>query len=378
MNDNCKRILEKISENKDIYEQGRQRQDDVWNGRKPSCQPILINRYPDAEDLPDKTIPYDQIYYDKDAMLESELRAALGARLGCGDSVPSIRANMGCGIYASILGVKQNIFPDKMPWVTKHLSKHEIKAKMSEKLTLSDDFLRGLEYMDYFAESVEGSGCRLYPMDPQGAFDTAHLVMGDPIYYELYDDPGFVHDLLSFCCDAIMLGMDECLRHIPGSGQTVCYYNGLAMPRAKGGVKISEDTSTLLNQEQIQEFAVPYIERILRHYSGGYVHYCGRNDHLLAALLKLDNLYGLNFGNPEKHDMIEILARFAENGVIYYGSLGDKPESQPYESFFTDRLRASMTSFSRSILIPDMHCSKEDRDAIAEGWEKALAAALSF
>ena len=377
MNDDCKRILEKIAENKDVYEQGRMRQEAVWEGRKTSSQPILINSFPDTEDLPGKTLPYDQIYYDKDAMLESELRAALGAKLGGADSVPSVRANMGCGIYATILGVKQDIFPDKMPWVSKHLSKSEIITKMSGKLSLSDDFLRGLEYMDYFAESVEGSGCRLYPMDLQGAFDTAHLVLGDSIYYELYDDPGFVHELLSFCREAIMMGMDECLKHIPGSGQTVCHYNGLAIPRARGGVKISEDTSTLLNLEQIQEFAVPYTERILRHYHGGYVHYCGRNDHLLDELLKLDSLNGLNFGQPEKHDMVGLLTRFAKNNIIYYGCLDVKPENQTYESFFAERLKASAASDGRSILIPDIYCGKGERDEITQGWERAQKLVLS-
>jgi len=212
----------------------------------------------------------------------------------------------------------------------------------------------------------------------QGAFDTAHLALGDSIYYELYDDPGFIHELLSFCCEAIILGMDECLKHIPGSGQTVCHYNGLAMPRAIGGVKISEDTSTLLNLEQIQEFAIPYTDKILRHFNGGYVHYCGRNDHLLDELLKLDSLNGLNFGQPEKHDMIAMLARFAANGIIYYGGLDVKADDQTYESFFSERLKASVTADGRSILVPDVYCGKEERGDIAEGWEKAQKSVLSL
>ena len=371
MNDNCKNILEKIAECQTVYEQGRQRQEAVWNHIKTARQPILINCVPGIEDIPDKELPYDQIYYDRDLMLESELRNALGARLGCGDSVPSIRANMGCGIFATILGVKQELFSDKMPWVTKHLSKSEILSKLSGKLTLSDDFLRALEYIDYFADAVKGSGCRIYPVDLQGAFDVAHLVLGDSIFLELYDDPAFIHDLLSLCCEAIFLGMDECLKHIPGSEQTVCHYNGLAMPRAKGGIKISEDTSTLLNPEHIQEFVIPYTDRILRHYNGGYVHYCGRNDHLMDELLKLDNLCGLNLGQPEKHDMINVLTRCAKNNIIYYGCVNDKPENMTYKSYFSELIKASVSTEGRSNLILHVYCNKENRDEILEGWEEA-------
>ena len=38
---------------------------------------------------------------------------------------------MGCGIFPTLLGVKQQLFDDKMPWVKEHLPK-EVLARMSE------------------------------------------------------------------------------------------------------------------------------------------------------------------------------------------------------------------------------------------------------
>jgi len=117
-----------------------------------------------------------------------------------------------------------------------------------EDLNIGDEFKMGLEHMAYMAEQLEGTGCMVYPMDLQGPFDIAHLVYGDDIFYDLYDDPKFVHHLLDLSCHAIFRGMEECFKVIPNSDEMVAHYNELVMPRSIGGIKTSEDTSTLLSK----------------------------------------------------------------------------------------------------------------------------------
>ena len=148
--------------------------------------------------------------------------------------------------------------------------------------------------MAFMAEKLDETGCMVYPMDLQGAFDTAHLVYGDEIFYDLYDDPDFVHHLLDLCCEAIVMGMEECFKVIPDSESKIAYYNNLVMPREIGGIKTSEDTSTLLSKEHIDEFVVPYLERILKHFGGGYVHYCGSNPYLFEAVMANPYVKGIN------------------------------------------------------------------------------------
>ena len=64
----------------------------------------------------------------------------------------------------------------------------------------------------------------------------------------------------------------------------------------------------------------PYTERLLDHFGGGYIHYCGNNQHLLEMMPTFRKSIGLNFGNPERHDPELVLKSLAKAGKSYYGS----------------------------------------------------------
>ena len=114
-------------------------------------------------------------------------RQALGCVIAKNGAVPSVRANMGCGIFPTLFGISQNLYEDKMPWVREHLPKERLQKMGPEDIKLSDEFKAGLEHMAYMAQELKDTGCFVYPMDVQGAFDMAHIVLGDDIFYEIYD-----------------------------------------------------------------------------------------------------------------------------------------------------------------------------------------------
>ena len=95
------------------------------------------------------------------------------------------------------------------------------------------------------------------------AFDTAHIVYGDRIFYDIYDDPGFIHHLLELAAWRYLPAWRSASKVIPGSDKWVAHYNSLVIPRSRGGIKISEDTSTLLSKSQIEEFVAPYMKKSL-------------------------------------------------------------------------------------------------------------------
>jgi hypothetical protein len=181
-------------------------------------------------------------------MLIAGMISMAASSLGNMQSVPSIRANMGCGIFPSLFpGILPELFDDsRMPWITRHLDKETMKKLSCDDIKLTDEFRLGLEHMAYMAEKIQGTGAYVFPMDLQDAIDVAHLVYGDQFFYDLYDDPDFINHLLDLSCRAIEIGIAECLKIIPGSDRVVAHYNQLAMPRSQGGAKYSEDTSTLL------------------------------------------------------------------------------------------------------------------------------------
>ncbi len=365
-------IKDLLEQKRDVFKTAEKRQIEIWNGNNTDRQPLLLTcplnacqkeRYPDYNTK--------ETHFDSEKMLLHGLKRTLGVYNGSCDAVPSLRANMGCGIYPTMFGLRQTLFEDKMPWLLENLPKETITRMEIGDIKISDEFRAGLEHMSYMADFLKDSPCRVFPMDLQGPCDTAHLVYGNRIFYDIYDDPGFVHHLLELCTHAIIMGMEECIRLIPDSSNVIAHYNCLAIPRSRGGLKISEDTSTLLSREHIEEFVVPYTMKILEHFGGGYIHYCGKNPNLFEAFINKPLAYGINFGNPDKHDMVYILKRCAEAGKIYYGSMGKrKSDNETLAEFFTKYLNASKRD-GHSFLLLGYSCDITERDKVVQAWETA-------
>jgi len=313
-----------------------------------------------------------EIHFDRDKMLISQMKGMVSATAGGMQSVPSVRANMGCGIYPSLFpGILPELFDDeRMPWITRHLDKQTLQKLRPQDIKLTDEFKLGLEHMVYQAEKIKGTGAYVFPLDLQNPIDIAHLVYGDTFFYDLYDDPPFINHLLDLSCIAIEIGFAECLKVIPGSSKIVTHYNHLAMPRSGGGMKFSEDTSTLLSGEHIEEFTVPSLKRVLDSTGGGYVHFCGHNLHLLDACMKIEKVRGLNFGNPEKYNMEEVLSRCAKAGKVYYGGI-PKPADEDYKSYFKRLCKAAVDGNGRCRLLLSMGASStEHAEEIRAAWNE--------
>ncbi len=363
-------LIEVLASGRDRYDKASGLQCDTILGCKTGRQPLLLSTtHPLQKETP--AFNTKQTHYDSEKMLVCELRGALSSSAGGRESVPSVRANMGCGIVAALFGVMQELFEDKMPWVQVHMTKEKIAGMTEEDIRITPEFRAALDHMDYFADRLRGSGIRVYPLDIQGAFDTAHLVLGDDIFYEMYDDPPFVHHLLDLSAAAVCLAQDECLKRIKGSDHEVAHYNSLVLPRSTGAIKLSEDTSTLLSRDQIHEFVVPYIRRIFAHTGGGYIHYCGINPHLYEAVINEPGVAAINFGNPEKHDMEKVLRDCAERGIFYYGSVPKAGDEDTCDYF--RRLIKAAARDGRIYLLLQYGCSPGDIDPVSEKWDRTAA-----
>jgi len=341
----------------------------VWEDDVPDKHPLLLHCAP-PDEIMNRFPNYNagEIHHDKDKMLLFGMKSMLGAVYGKMQAVPSIRANMGCGIIPSLFpGIKPMLFYDnRMPWIKNHLTKDEIKALREKDIIITDEFKLALEHMVYITEKIEGTGAYVYPLDIQGPVDTAHLVYGDTYFYDLYDDPDFIHHLTELSVYAINLGIDECMKIIPKSSEVIAHYSSLVIPRSKGGLKISEDTTTILSPHLIDEFAIPYMNRVLEHSGGGYIHYCGKHDHLFKKVIEQDLVFGINFGNPEMHDMDEILKTTVAAGKLYYGYVTKKTDETHREYF--NRITTAATIDGKCRLLLEMYTTQEERDKVQDDW----------
>lgn len=357
-------LLDRFQPDVETIETGKKRQAQIWRNEKPDCLPILMGRkLPDnLAELPRYNMK--ECWYDKEKMLWNALLDMIAVTQSGSDSIPSMRANLGCGIMASVFGCKQLVFEDKMPWVQNHLSREEIRNIDISDSTSMGDIPRVLEYMEYFVEMLDGRAA-VYCSDVQGPFDTAHLVFGDEIFMALYDEPDFVHGLLDKVT-RVYIDVVEAMKRVNGEKPDEAYhYNNLYVVGA--GTRTSEDTTTLIAPNQVKDFALPYTDQAFEPFGGGYVHYCGNGENIRPFLMRMDSVRGLNFGDPQKHDMAKVISDIIAVGKVYYGNI-PRENGEDVRSYFARALSLLEGAEKGLIFTPVIKDEDGDRSEIVDLW----------
>lgn len=323
-------ILKLLEVDEEVVAKGKDRQDAIWNNREADYIPILIGgAVPETREFPE----YDlrEQFFDKEKMLAGQLWAVITQARGRSDSQLSLRANLGVGLVPTIFGLEEQVFEDKMPWLKEHLSKEEILGfQFPEDITQAGLMPLAIEYIKFFREKLDGKA-HVYLCDTQGPFDIAHLVRGNAMFTDLHDDPDFVHHLLRLTTRAYV----ECTKAMKAvNGERLnSGYHGVNLCMGNGGVRVCEDTSTLLSPSMIKEFVVPYLKEALRPFGGGWVHFCGKNDSLFDFVTDVEEMRGINFGNPEMYDYGKVMNKLLDRGKFYYGGW-PKKEGESTEEYF--------------------------------------------
>jgi len=324
--------IEYLQSRREDVARRRARQSGVWEGRPGATLPLAMTcPMPDAfDDLPARD--YKACYYDPEVMLASQLRGCVAAAASPGDGVPSLRANLGTGLLPTVLGAYQEVFDDKMPWVTRHVPKDVLQDMQPSDINVYRDgeMPRALEYCAYFMDRLKGA-VAIYVPDTQGPFDVAHLVLGDAIFYELYDDPEFVHHLMELTTH-VSIEATRAVKQVTGEPLDAgAHGNHLWMSGT--GARVCEDTSTLLCPEHVAEFVIPYADRVGRAFGSAWVHYCGRSDPLQEQLLPCAHVRALNLGNTDMHDMASYMKGIRKHDKLYVGGWPRKQDESIRDYF---------------------------------------------
>jgi len=320
-------LLESIHPDPQTLADGRRRMVDIWNGRPTDSLPILFNAPPPhnavlTSDLHHHVEDNGQMLYDTAVGLVAASRAMSDAQLG-------VRADTGTGTLATIAGCQLIPSEFALPW-TMHLTRDALEAFDPRGDLAERGIMPRVQALYAFFRAHLPGGIDYFCADTQGPFALAHLLYGDALLYDVYDDPSFVHALLEKTTALYIAGTQlmKCwIGEQPESGT-----HG-AMALANGGVRLCEDTSTLLAPEMIETFVLPYQQRALAPFGGGFIHYCGNNEALYHGCLRNPLVRGLNLGNPERHDFSRIIPELLTAGKCYAGTINRRSEEAMSDYF---------------------------------------------
>lgn len=283
---------------------------DVLNYREVPVLPLSILIRPDDSFKP---FLYSEAFEDPEKMLFNELLwsfASVYNSVRLKDYHPlHIRSNLGVGIIPSLFGAKCRIVNENMPWV-ENFDKDEDISRIIE--TGVPDINTGLgakviQHYKYFHDRLKEypkcyEGIHISQPDLQGPFDIAHLLIGAKIFYMLYDAPDVIHRLLEIITKTYMKFRKKIEPLLTDqAGENNVYVHGAIYG---GKVVIKDDTATInLSEDMYEEFSMSYNRQILMEFNGGCIHHCGQGRTWHHKSMKCKWLKGINFGNPESHDI---------------------------------------------------------------------------
>jgi hypothetical protein len=282
-----------------------------------NCLPMFIINTP-VENLP----TWEERLADPLVMLKADLDGIKNHMEIEDDCVPAVRVNFGTGQIAAAFGCEMFLPQNNLPCAGTHVLKNAKDVYGMTMPSFADGWYPKLtEFTNVYLENLP-KGVNIQLPDIQSAFNSAHLIRGNDILLDFYDEPEAVEALLDLVTD-FMLDLLPNLRE-PITKDDEWFFDWGAM--WKGKARISNCTMHLISPDLYKEHVYSRDERFFKSIGGGRIHYCGTYRNVIDEFLKMDNVSGIDF-DFGLHDIYE-LSQSAPKNFTLLGWNGQHHEKQ--------------------------------------------------
>jgi len=356
--------------------------EDFWQAVKSggkTAYPILFTEPHLAKDK--NYIKYNLVeqHRDVEKLLEDGLLYVKPYLSLTDDGIPVIRSDLGTTLLPSGLGLAITVQPNQHPWLRNHMKPEEFLSLPSP--LKERDIMQGEVALsvDFYRKFMERRGKGMYPdiiypylPDTQGVLDLAHLIIGSDIFYIFMDNPGIIEKLLSKSLELFNLATDM-FKGLLGEKKTSMVH-GHGMPIGvwfpDTGARISEDSCSLISGDMVKRYCIPFIERAIKRYGRGFLHFCGRHEEFLRLACELPTISTLNLGNPEMYSLEEVFEICGRTGTVYFGHIAVE-EGEDGESYLERLVDLCGRFGTRLILVSRYHPEGEgEKESLVRLWHR--------
>ena len=207
--------------------------------------------------------------------------------------VPYLMPWYGTGVTASGFGIGVNFLPKMDPTTEIPIMKNPEEIDRMKMPDFSKDGLmpKVLDTIRYFQKNSE---IPIGFTDNHGPLTLAVQVVGyENLFYWMYDYPKQIHKLMDLLSDTLIAWVTH-QKELIGEPLNHCFGNqGIYVPEGVG-VWFSDDDCVILPESLYREFVVPYNEKILKHFGGGILHFCGTANQHIENFKRMKHLRGIN------------------------------------------------------------------------------------
>jgi hypothetical protein len=261
-----------------------------------------------------KPVPWKKRIEDPAEMLKGELDAILSHLEIEDDFIPTVRVQFGTPQVAAAFGAEILVLEDSLPAAKTHpLSKIEEVLKWKKPALDAGWFGKVKEYTDFYKANLP-DGIVIQHPDIQGPFNTAHLVRGDDIFTDFYDNPAAVERLLDLVTDYMIDLVPHLKRMISQDREWFHDWGGFW----QGTARISNCSMQMISPDFYMQYIFPRDKRLMEAIGGGRIHYCGRTREVLKRFLDLPGISAVDYDH-RYHDLEELCSLAPENLVLFQG-----------------------------------------------------------
>ncbi|MDD4354342.1 MAG: uroporphyrinogen decarboxylase family protein [Candidatus Izemoplasmatales bacterium] len=146
--------------------------------------------------------------------------------------------------------------------------------------------------------------------------DLAHALRGEDIYYDFYDEPEKLHELLDYCATMTIRFAEDIYRLVDKYGKDTTY--GTWYTRKQ--INMSEDIACMISGDTYREFCRPHTQRVVNHFGSGYMHCHSRAMYLVKEICDMDHIVHLwlatDPNQPRPIDHVAKLVNDAQGAVM--------------------------------------------------------------
>jgi len=146
--------------------------------------------------------------------------------------------------------------------------------------------------------------------------DVVELLWGSNIFTDIIMEPQKVKDLMDLITETYIQLMKKWNSEFTQYYDDMSVHWGLMQP---GHVMIRDDSATNFSPDLVQEFILPYDQRILNEFKGGAIHYCGNGTHFIEDMCNMDYLQAIQLSQPDYNDMDVIFDNTVDKGIKLLG-----------------------------------------------------------
>ena len=188
---------------------------------------------------------------------------------------------------------------------------------------------------------------RIQHSDIQSAFNTAHLVRGNDIMTDFYDDPSAIETLLAKITDHMIEIVPAFNRAIRNQGGWFADWGAWW----QGAARISNCSLHMISPAFYEDHIRVQDDRFFAAVGGGRMHYCGTHGQTIAAMTANPLLSGIDL-DPKLHDFWKLAETLPPNVVLCTTYTGARDE-------FVQRLLRGDWPAKRNLVI---YCYCKDMD----------------